>query len=385
MWNFWKGYVILQIEGLSIARFLKRMSDSGIRVFRLRETEPAVVRFEIEARRFFDLHRLRRGLPVRIRIIGKRGAPFVCRRIAKRPVLWIGTLLVTIGLCVASQRVWLIRIEGAQTVSRDAIYALLKEHGIHTGVKPKGPVLITAANDLSVRVPGAAWIGLDREGIMLKVSVVESLPESIKKNESIPSCIVADRDGVITSIDVMRGQACVKAGDSVKAGDLLISGIVMRNGTAYATWADGTVKAAIRYEATCEVPEKITESVQTDRRQIIRILRIGSFELFRTKPDFERYRLTDVQTIAVSDRLPVYCDLVTACEIVLRERIPNRTEAEQIALCDAREAALNDVPKDASILNQYGTIQSVDGKRYALVIVTAEETIGRTEEYPNDG
>ena len=82
---------------------------------------------------------------------------------------------------------------------------------------------------------------------------------------------------------------------------------------------------------------------------------------------------------------PTYCDTRIAQEIVFRKRTLDASEAEQLALIEAREAALELVPKDASILNIYGTIRTRNGKQTAVVIVTAEENIGRTEEYPNDG
>lgn len=385
MWHFCRGYVILQIEGAAIARFLRRLAQSGVRVLRLREIEPGKVRCEIDCRSFFKLHRLRKGLPIRIHIVRKKGLPFLLRRLKRRPVLWIGTLLVLIALFLASQRIILIRIEGNERITDETILTLLKEHGLFVGAKPKGAVLITAANDLSASIPEAAWIGLDREGVTLKVSVVEAIPASEKRVGDVPSDLVADRDGVVTEITVLRGQARVKVGDRVRAGNVLISGTVPWNDTYFETWADGVVRCAVRYEAECEVPATVREAVLTDRTETIRTLRVGRWTLFETKPAFDLYRLTEERTVPIGDRFPTFCDVLTATEIVIRERALDAEEAEQLALTQARETALEGVPKDASILNQYGTIRTRDQKAYAYVIVTAEETIGRTEEYPNDG
>ncbi len=385
MWNFWNGYVILQAEGLSLARFLRRIADAGFRIRQIRQDHAGTVRFAIGRKQFFQLHRLKSGLRLRIHICKRCGFPFLLAKMRKRPVLCIGTAIVLIGIFLASQRIWTIRIEDNETIDTETILALLDEHGLRIGAKPKGPVLITAANDLSARIHDAAWIGLDREGVTLKVSVVEAVPQSETRNLDTPSDLVAAKEGIITNVTVLHGQACVKAGDKVKAGDVLISGTVVRNDASYETWANGTVLAAIRYEAVCEVVPTVLESVLTDRIQTMRSLRIGSWTLFCTRSDFEHYRVSDTHTVPVGDRFPTYCDLFTVQEIVFRERSLSEQEAEQLALLNAREAALEQVPKDASVLNQYGTIRRKDGKLYAVVIVTAEESIGRTEEYPHDG
>ena len=119
----------------------------------------------------------------------------------------------------------------------------------------------------------------------------------------------------------------------------MISGTVVRNDASYETWANGTVLAAIRYEAVCEVVPTVLESVLTDRIQTMRSLRIGSWTLFCTRSDFEHYRVSDTHTVPVGDRFPTYCDLFTVQEIVFRERSLSEQEAEQLALLNAREAA----------------------------------------------
>ena len=116
MWHFLRGYVILQIEGLSIARLMRRMVENGVRIRGAERTSPTSVRLTIDAKRFFDLRRIAKGLHVRIRILDKRGLPFAARKLLARPVLWIGTLLLAAGICFASSRIWFIRIEGTASI-----------------------------------------------------------------------------------------------------------------------------------------------------------------------------------------------------------------------------------------------------------------------------
>ena len=385
MWQFWKGYVIIQIEGLYAARLIGRLTANGIRVYAVRRIDETTLRCTVSVKHFFVLKTLRKGLQVRIRIISRGGLPFYVKRLFRRPVLWIGTAAALILLSVLSSRIWVIRIGKTDRVDPDEIRSLLAERGIRPGAHPEGPILITAANDLSAQIRDAAWIGLDREGVMLKVNVVEALPASPKKTTRVPSDVVAQKDGIVTAIDVMRGQAHVKSGDRVKAGDVLISGTVGYKGEQYTTNADGTVRGSVCYESEAAVTNTVTEPYETDSVETVRVIRIGPWEILRSKTSFAHYRLLQKTSGLTSGLLPIVIDTYEAREIGFRERTLGEEEAEQNALALARESALAAVPKDAAVINIYGTIRTKNGKRFAFVIVTAEEIIGKTEEDPHDG
>ena len=364
---------------------MKRMSENGVRIRSVTRTSPTTVRMTIDAKRFFDLRRLKIGLPVRIRILKKCGFPFVLKKLYARPVLWIGTILIAAGLIWASGGVFRIRIEGAERTDVAEVLARLKEHGLYVGARPKGPILITAANDLSVELKEAAWVGIDREGIQLTVRVVENLPASEKRTQTVPSDMIAEKDGVITNMIVTHGQARAAVGDSVKRGDVLISGTVGYKDVSYETWADGVVTAAVAYEAESPLETTVSEWVESGETATVRTVRLGSMQIFGMTPAFERYRVQKVRSIAVNDRIPVFVDEITIGEIVLRERAPDREEAEQRALIAARDAAFGKVPKNAAVLNSYSALKKKNGTIYAVAKVIAEETIGRTEERPHGG
>ena len=384
MWQFLNGYVIIQIDGLCAARFLKRVAAAGIRVSNVRRSGDGALRFTIPARRFRDLRKLRRGLPLRIRIVRRGGLPFYVQKIRRRPILWIGTCMMFAGILFLSTRIWIIRIPDTKRFDQQEIRDLLSEHGIFPGARLKGPILITAANDLSAQIRDAAWIGLDREGVLLTVNVVESLPESPKRTTRVPSDVIAEKDGVITSIRVMRGQARVKPGDHVKKGDVLISGTVFYKDSSFETAADGTVSAAVEYRAEAALSSSVTESYETEATETVRAFLLWGHVVWQSKPSFEHYRLIGPVSATSSGLLPVSVETFTACEIGFRERTLSGEESEQYALADAREQAYASVPRNAAIINTYGTIRTKKGKRFAVVIVTAEEIIGKTEENPHD-
>ena len=385
MWQFWNGYVIIQVEGYSAARFLKRISNAGIRVSNVRRTDDGKLCLKLPATKFKALLRLRRGLPLRVHILKRGGLPFTLRKLWRRPVLWAGSAVLFIGMLFLSSRIFLIRIDETERIDPEEIKAQLNSHGLRPGVRPDGPILITAAEDMAAQIRDAAWVDLDHEGITLHVRIVETLPESAKKTDRVPSDVIAQKDGVVLSVNVMRGQARVKEGDHVHEGDVLISGTILYKDQSVETSADGVVTAAVQYRAEAELSDRITVPTETDNTETVRILRLGRWEISRSEPSFAHYRLTDARIVAVSPLLPITIEKQTAREIVLTERLMSSEEAEQNALAKAREAAFTLVPKDAAIINVYGSFREENGKRFAVAVVTAEETIGRTEENPHDG
>ena len=142
MWKKYGGYVILQIQGLGLGRFLRRLLFSGIPVFDIRRTDETTATLRIYAADFARLLPIRRRERCRIRMLRKYGMAFRLRAFLQRPALLVGIPLSFILLWSLCARIWLIRVEGTQRVSEDEVLSLLAEHGLSVGKRPKGNVLI---------------------------------------------------------------------------------------------------------------------------------------------------------------------------------------------------------------------------------------------------
>lgn len=384
MWQFLCGYVIIQIDGLALGRFLQTLTQSGIRVRQSRRTGDRQICIRLAARDFARLHRFHRDFRVRIRILEKHGLPFLKNRLRRRYFLLIGLPLMLLLLYLASQRIWFIRYEGLESIEQETIETLLAEHGLSVGRRPEGAVLITAANDLSARIERAAWVELHREGVFLIVTVQESKLQSPWVDSAIPADVVADKSGVITAVQLKRGQALVAVGQRVQVGDVLLSGtVVFKDNAPYTTHADGVVKAAISYEAQETVVDAVTDEEKGAQSVPYRRASFDGVTLFASRIPFERYVVEIAHTTSCSDVfVPLQVETGTVTELVRVTRSLSADEADELALMKAETTALQSVPKDAAILNVYRTIRTYGSERVAVCVITAEETIGITKEYP---
>ena len=69
-----------------------------------------------------------------------------------------------------------------------------------------------------------SWISINIKGTVAYIEVKEHIPPPKRIDASEPCSIYAARDGVIASITSYMGYEVLSPGDSVTAGDLVVSG-----------------------------------------------------------------------------------------------------------------------------------------------------------------
>lgn len=159
--------------------------------------------------------------------------------------------------------VWDVRVEGEEGLSDAEVESMLEQVGFGLGSVWHEVDTVKVESELRSKYPEIAWVQINRSGTVAYVTVKEREGMS-EEDTPAPklSNIVADRDGVIEEITVKSGRAEVKPGDVVKAGDILISGIVENDGHGYLVRAEGTVIARTAGELKASVQRtEYTESV----------------------------------------------------------------------------------------------------------------------------
>lgn len=147
--------------------------------------------------------------------------------------------------------VWDVRIEGASAEKEAQILSELAEAGLAVGTRWKNIDKSRVELDTLKISENISWLNINRRGSVAYVSVSEKL---VFEEEVIPTGyanLVAARDCIIEEILVERGVAVVKAGETVRKGDLIISGVIPTELGGGAVYASGTVIG--RYTDTLSV------------------------------------------------------------------------------------------------------------------------------------
>lgn len=182
----------------------------------------------------------------------------------KRWGAFLALAIILFLFLFTGNRVWDVRVEGCSEENREKIVEELKKSGFEIGDRWSKVSLSQVEVDFLSKSDTASWININRRGSVAYVTVIEKISHSEPAEKSGYANIIASCDAVIEEITVMRGVAAVKAGDSVKRGDLLISGIISNEFGTEFCYAEGEVVGRISDAVSLTVPDF---EVKTDEKE----------------------------------------------------------------------------------------------------------------------
>ena len=146
----------------------------------------------------------------KIKIVNKKGIPFLFNRYRKRKIFLIMLLIIIAVIYVSSNFIWNIEINGIAKINYDEILYDLEECGLKIGMIKNKIDTKEIVNNIRLKRKDIAWIGIDLKGTNANVNVVEATerPEIIKEDEYCN--IIANKKGVITKINALNGTALAK-------------------------------------------------------------------------------------------------------------------------------------------------------------------------------
>ena len=176
------------------------------------------------------------------------------RGIFGRPVLLLGIVCLFILSLWLPSRVLFVQVEGNHQVYTNQILEQASYCGIRFGASRKDVRSEAMKNALLERMPQLHWAGVNTYGCVAVITVEESAPEPKHEKSACVSSIVAQIDGIIRSLTVIKGTACCHVGDRIKAGEVLISGITDNGTVIRVTDAAGEVFADTIRQLTAFAP-----------------------------------------------------------------------------------------------------------------------------------
>ena len=307
--------------------------------------------------------------------------------LARHPVLILGV----IGLLVLSMwlptRILFVQVEGNERIPAKQIL----EHSGFCGVffgAIRGEVRNEAVkNYLLDQIPELQWVGVNTKGCVATISVKER-PENQKAPIVGNANIVASRDASIKSMTVSRGTAQCQVGQVIRAGELLISGIMtVREGMLRYDYADGEVIAQVIRSVVIEVPLQEEVKVYTGEENIKKsVIFLGKPINFSQKGSIDT---STYDTIIESVRLclpggielPVW--IRTERQQAYRMEREYLTDEQAYDIAQSRfRMAVGELLKDAEILSLDSTAVLEDGVCRIVGDAVCLTNIARTVEIP---
>lgn len=218
----------MELTGFSPERFLNLCHTNHIILWGITPLENGY-KFYISKRAFFLVRSYVKKANVHLQIKARKGFPFLVKRYKHRKWFFLGFLLSMLFVGYSSLFIWDIDITGNDIYTTEELTSYLVQNGFHLGIKKKQIDCNALEMELRERFDEISWISCCINGTQLSISLKEA--EETQANSSVdtqaaPCDIVATSDATIQSIVVQNGTPLVKEGDTVKKGDVLISGAV---------------------------------------------------------------------------------------------------------------------------------------------------------------
>ncbi len=336
-----EGYIKIRITGYSPERFLNSCKYKEIEIWGLESTQAGYEMY-MKVRDFQKLKPLLRKTRTHIVVLERYGVPFFVQRNRKRKAMLFGAVLCVLIIVMLSKHIWKIEVHGNQSITSQVLLEYLETEKTFHGMRKKEVKCEELATKIRKQFPEIIWVSASLDGCNLIIDVRENTDTfEVVHTEECTGDIVAITDGIVTEIVTRSGVPCVKVGDQVSDGDILVSGAidvlndageVVR--TEYVE-ADSDIYAEVNlpYEDFCEKNYQKKEYQKSKYKQFF--LNIGDFYVAAGIPKSKKkqYEINTSQTQFVfneSFQLPVFYGVLSGRTYQLKQTDRSKQEMSDI-------------------------------------------------------
>ncbi len=317
----------------------------------------------------------------------EHGLPALFHRYRGRWGILAGVLLFAVLVWQSGTVVWEVSVTGNEDLTDEEIVSMLWDYGFGVGTKFGDIDFDRLQNGFLLKTDEIAWIAVNMRGTVAHVEVRENLGSKTRRGtDSKAANLIAAEDGQIVEVRLAGGRAAVQRGDVVRAGDLLIGGVLTIRGEELRyEYSAGEVLAQVNRVIMAEAPITRTENVLTGREFSKKTVRIfgKAIKLFQNSGiEYASYD-TIIENrqiyLPVGIALPIWITTET-----VREMLPETvTVTEEEAFAEAMilyRAQMDALLQDAEILEMETERICTDGVCRIMGHVVCVTDIARTVE-----
>ena len=355
------------------------------------------VYFWTSPRNFKRLKPIARKTDVRLRITEKHGFPFWLL-LGRRRSLWVGGLAAFFLLiCLSSFYVWDISFEGNHRFTDETLLHFMATVPVQCGMRKSRISCIELEKRIRNAFPEISWVSAELTGTRLTIHLRENnrILQARLEPES-PCELTAGTDGTVTRIIVRNGKARVKVGDTVKAGDVLVSGELPLYDDFEAlvkinkVHADAEVYAKTTRTVEWKCPETKEIRARTGKRRRGIFFKFLDLEFCFLTPGLKKENTWELfmeefqLKLSKNFYLPVYGGILTAEEYVPYEKVLTEAEISESADRYLNEYLQNFTEKGIQILGSDVRIERSESHWTIHGTLTVVEDIAKESPIPED-
>ena len=336
-------YVIFTATGKFPERLINLAMLSGINIINP-IGEKGKFTAQVSISDYKELYNIRKASSTKLKIVKKKGLPFVLYKNRKRKGLIVGAVIFVAVIQILSMFIWSVDISGNRELSTYVMQCGLKDNGIYVGALKKDINVESIERAFSLEIGNVGWISVNLVGCTADVKISESynVPKIVEQKK--PCNLKATKSGQIIKMDIREGQNAVAIGDGVAKGQLLVSGIfqIGDTGTSRFVHSDGEVYAGVKTKEEIIVPKQ-TDYNKVNELQTRGVLKCMGlkFPLNFAQVDNVYSRSYIMESFILNDiKLPFKVITENNFSIENKKVKYNKKQAEKLA---ETELALNDI------------------------------------------
>ncbi len=251
------GFAQLELTSADWPARLRHLAQMDLRLEQIQTVDDLTVRFCVRAS---DLKRAqslleRRG--ERAQVLSFGGLPQRLRQWVRCPIVILTLALITAATLWLPGRVLFIQVEGNGPVPERQILEAAAQCGVCFGAERRQIRSEQVKNTLLHQIPDLSWVGVNTSGCraIIRVRTRDSGQQTEQPVEA--GAVVAARDAVVTMMTVTGGTGLCAPGESVRAGQVLISGVTDLGICTRAEAAEGEVWGLTARAVQAVVPETV--------------------------------------------------------------------------------------------------------------------------------
>lgn len=386
LFNYIIGYIRITIEGYYIERFINICRNDKIAIWNLKRDKNVKLELNIGIKDLRKIKKIARQTKCKVKILRKKGLPFIFNRYKKRKIFFVFLLLIVILLSISSNFIWNIQIIEEDNKKLENIQNDINDCGLTIGKLKAQINTKEIINKIRLKRDDIAWMGIELKGTNAIIKIVKSTSKPEIIDETDYCNIVSDKQGVITKINAQNGTIAVKVGDTVNIGTPLINGWMegKYTGIRY-VHAKGEIEAKVWHTKSKKINYQTTERKETGNIENKYKIKINNFEINLSKrlSKFQIYDTIDAENkfkIFSNFYLPISLIKITNKEIKEEQEKYTIEEAKNIGIQQLQEELDNEIQDKEKIVNKIiNTYEKEDGIE---VNVTYEvlENIGTNEK-----
>lgn len=388
IWNFFRGYVIISVEGLTLERLLNLAATNNIYLWDIKRHSNIMIEMKTTLLGFKELKSIVKKVGCKIEISQKKGLPFLSQKLKERKMLAIGFVLFCIIIFLLTSTILKIEVIGNEQTSKENLIAFLESNDIKRGKNKYKIDKEEIKQKLLNEFDYFSFVSLEIKGTVLTIEIKEQDLPPEKVDRSLPCNLVAKQKGVIVKITTKNGKDLVEKGDVVEEGQLLITGMIDNefNDEIMLVHAEGDVLALTRYSNVIESyiikkEEKFTG--KTYKQKGLKIKDKG-LKFFKGEIPFENYKEEIVEKNIFNFEnydinFPVKTINYVYKEFELKETKQNLDFLKKAAQVNSIKEINKILPADCQIQSKNVIHQINDNVLITKVVVEVIEDIGKKQ------